>query len=292
MLKWYEVANYAYKQRSIYIDAIPRAGALDFLLWGLQDAEAAIAASGVFPTTVPVDPARAGAYFKMMFNPESLQRADVQALLSGKKFEGSSWLFSPEYDGMTRVQATEHAAGDNEDGGVDSDPEPDWSAYEKSDDLKKIPWRMLYLWQRAIVNLFLEPEDAITGREIYWVWEPLGNVGKSVLATYLVDRCGAIEVGGASRDASHAMAEYVASRGSGPRMVIFDLARSESGEIDYTAIEHIKNGKIFSPKYKSGMVRFNRPHCLVFANQPPDESQLSSDRWKILQLGVDIVVDE
>ena len=30
----------------------------------------------------------------------------------------------------------------------------------------------------------------------------------------------------------------------------------------------------------------------VFANQPPDESQLSSDRWKVLQLGVDIVVDE
>ena len=63
------------------------------------------------------------------------------------------------------------------------------------------------------------------------------------------------------------------------------------------ATNHMPPGGNTGPPYGAhpavvAPATLNRPHYLVFANQPPDESLLSSDRWKVLQLGVDIVVDE
>ena len=49
-------------------------------------------------------------------------------------------------------------------------------------------------------------------------------------------------------------------------------------------MEAIKNGCFFSGKYESGMVRFNSPHILVFANEPPERTKLSQDRWCVFAL--------
>ena len=37
----------------------------------------------------------------------------------------------------------------------------------------------------------------------------------------------------------------------------------------------------FSGKYESGMVRYNKPHVIIFANCRPDIEKLSKDRWKV-----------
>ena len=60
---------------------------------------------------------------------------------------------------------------------------------------------------------------------MHWIWEATGNVGKSVLASYFVDCCGAIEVAGTCRDSLYAICAYVEANGRGPPMILFDLAR-------------------------------------------------------------------
>lgn len=147
--------------------------------------------------------------------------------------------------------------------------------------LATIDWDILKPWQRAISALFAASEDPRFGRNIYWFWEPHGNLGKSILSAHLVDHRGAIMVGGRRSDALCAVATFVKTKGHGPRMVIFDIPRANHAGVSYAAIESIKNGLFFSGKYESGMVRFNRPHIAVFSNYPPVPGDLSHDRWKI-----------
>lgn len=70
-----------------------------------------------------------------------------------------------------------------------------------------------------------------------------------------------------------------------PTIVIFGLPRSMEDYVSYEAIESVKDGIFFSGKYESGMCLFKPPHILIFANFMPDESKLSSDRWRITRLG-------
>ena len=59
----------------------------------------------------------------------------------------------------------------------------------------------------------------------------------------------------------------------------FDAPRSKQGEfIQYDILEELKNGRVFSPKYESGMKYFNPAHVVVMMNEEPEESKLSVDR--------------
>ncbi len=150
--------------------------------------------------------------------------------------------------------------------------------------LQKIEKSDLRQDQLDIANQFLEPEHKF-GRKIYWYWEHIGNWGKTVLAMYLVDQMGAIVVGGKAADAAYAVQMYIEENGTGPKIVIMDVPRTKSAEyISYESIENIKNGMFFSGKYKGGMVRYNKPHFIVFANEPPERHRMSEDRWVIEEL--------
>ncbi len=150
--------------------------------------------------------------------------------------------------------------------------------------LDKITKSDLRTEQLEIANLFLDKPNKFD-RKIYWYWEHIGNWGKTVLAMYMVDQLGAIVVGGKAADAAYAVQQYIMKHDKGPRIVIMDVPRTRSAEyISYESIENIKNGMFFSGKYEGGMVRFNKPHFIVFANEPPETSRMSSDRWVITQL--------
>ena len=66
--------------------------------------------------------------------------------------------------------------------------------------------------------------------------------------------------------------------------IVFNLTRAGYDKIDYVALESVKDGIFMSGKYESGMVIYNCPHLVVFANLPPHRDQLSEDRWKIYQI--------
>lgn len=139
--------------------------------------------------------------------------------------------------------------------------------------------------QLEIVNKYVKDEDPKWGRQIHWYWEEKGNWGKSITATYMIDQMGAYEVCGGCKDILCGIAKHIENFGKAPRIIIIDIPRISMNSVSYKAIEQLKNGKFFSGKYESGMVRFKRPWIVVFANAPPElNGTLSEDRWLIEEL--------
>lgn len=142
---------------------------------------------------------------------------------------------------------------------------------------------MLKPRQIKIADKFLE-KCGMWDRIVNWYWEHIGNWGKSVLCNYLIDQKGALVLAGAGKDAIHGFFSYVMENGKVPPIIVFDIPRSNDGHVSYNAIEQIKNGCIFNAKYEAGMLRFDKPHVIVFANEEPDVKKLSRDRWNIVEL--------
>jgi len=137
----------------------------------------------------------------------------------------------------------------------------------------------LYPWQQAIVDRLKTPAE---DRKILWVWEPNGNVGKTQLCKLIcATNRNAIFVGsGKPSDVKYAIAAMLQDERY-PEVVLFGLPR-EYEHFKVTVLEEVKDGIFFSSKYESGMVMFNSPHIIVFANRPPDDmSGLTPDRWEI-----------
>lgn len=137
-------------------------------------------------------------------------------------------------------------------------------------------------WQQGIVDLIkTEPDD----RSIHWYWESEGNIGKSALCKLMVHKHNA-KYCGAGKEADilyHIMNSGIEKEDIG--VVVYDIPRSHEGHVSYAALERIKNGMVFSPKYESGQLLFNPPHIIIFANFPPAfPEKMSSDRWKIVEL--------
>lgn len=136
-------------------------------------------------------------------------------------------------------------------------------------------------WQLAILNMINnEPDD----RSINWYWENEGGIGKSAFTKYLCVKHKALCVSGKSSDCKYAIIKYNEEKKKYPKIVIFDIPRTNLEYINYEAIESIKNGCFFSGKYESSQVIMNSPHIIIFANSPPDKRKLSQDRWNIINL--------
>jgi len=129
-------------------------------------------------------------------------------------------------------------------------------------------------WQAKVLEMVEEAPDP---RQILWIFDPIGNTGKTHLARYMVDKLGAFYTnGGKAVDITHAY--------SGERIVIFDYVRDHKEYVGYGVIEQLKNGILFSPKYESGMKRFDTPHVMVLANFLPDSSKFSEDRLVVVRV--------
>jgi len=100
----------------------------------------------------------------------------------------------------------------------------------------------------------------------------------------MIDFGNALEVSGAAKDVFCGVATSLDKFDI--KTVIYDIPRESIQYVQYQAIEKIKDGKFFSPKYESGMVRFNKPHIVCFSNCPPNMRALSADRWIVKELPV------
>lgn len=135
-----------------------------------------------------------------------------------------------------------------------------------------------YKWQKDIHDIIkAEPDD----RTIMWLYEEEGNVGKSAFTKYLCHKHKALICSGKASDMKYLIVKYREKHGLFPTLIVFDIPRTYNKYLNYTGVEEIKNGCFASTKYECDTIIMNSPHVLIFANVPPDEENMSADRWKI-----------
>lgn len=127
-------------------------------------------------------------------------------------------------------------------------------------------------WQRRVDEEIEKQLENGDDRKIVWVWEPVGNVGKSKFMQYLRLQRHAVNLSG-KVDAGKLV--Y-----NGEPIVCFDLSRTKQEFADhlYSFAEELKNGEFLSSKYASTFKDFDSPVVCFFANFPPPEGKWSADR--------------
>jgi len=143
-----------------------------------------------------------------------------------------------------------------------------------------LTWRP---WQQEVLNLVQTKPDP---RKIHWYWEPNGNSGKSYLIKYIcIKHEHVIIATGKMTDVFNQINTYMINNpGQAPTIILLDIPRSSQDFINYGCIEQIKNGCLYSGKYEGGICIYPIPHIIIMANQPPDTSKMSEDRWDIIQI--------
>lgn len=135
-------------------------------------------------------------------------------------------------------------------------------------------------WQNDIFEYIRdnEPND----REVIWLYGEKGNMGKSLWAKWMTEKFNDVICVTSTKSA-----DILTAVKPWCRTFIIDIPRSF--DVQYTpfnAIEQIKNGFVTEAKLKKEMVTtsFAPPHLIILANQPPDREALSKDRWKIINI--------
>lgn len=153
---------------------------------------------------------------------------------------------------------------------------------ELLEEYKEIKWKD---WQLNIINICEQKPDP---RKIYWIVDKTGNSGKSFLCKYLYLKHKCIIGEGKSNDIFNQINTEV-EKDNIPKIILIDSPRSHAEFINYSAIEKVKNGLIYSGKYEGGVCCFRQPHVIIFANHYPDLSKFSEDRWIIIEINKELI---
>lgn len=147
----------------------------------------------------------------------------------------------------------------------DNTPRPDVECFELR------PWQS---------DLYERLRHAPDRRSITFCIDYNGNSGKSWFCDYYA-KCNErtqILTPGKYADMAMALDPTI-------RVLFMDCPRSKQGDfIQYDFLENVKNGRIFSGKYESGMKYLNPVHVVVMMNQDPDMSKLSEDRYILISI--------
>lgn len=143
---------------------------------------------------------------------------------------------------------------------------------------KDVSW---YEWQKNILEII---NTEANERDIYWIWEPTGNRGKSFLCKYIDWKYNTVLVNGKQSDVFNGVRTYLENEKKFPQVALVDIPRSNKDYVCYGTIEKLKDGNAYSGKYEGGKLRLIPLHVFVFANFEPKRSEMSEDRWKIIEL--------
>lgn len=159
-----------------------------------------------------------------------------------------------------------------------------------------LPWRRqiqdIKPWMTELINILSKPlEEGEEFRTIYWLWEPEGNIGKTVFQQAMYSMLeGVVAIEGKAADVKHFVSEYAKVNGKTPRIVFLNVPRCDQEFVSYGAIEKVKDMFFMSGKYEGGMVNGPRPHLMVFANDGPQRSKMSEDRWRVGRIVNDQII--
>lgn len=136
-------------------------------------------------------------------------------------------------------------------------------------------------WQRDMTAAFEEhPGD----RKMFWLYDPIGNNGKTKFIKWLAFSQDALPLGYAH--ASDTL--NLVSKFPNKRIYAWNLTRAKPqqlSELDlYAAMESIKDGMFINTKYETAVVLMDPPHVMVCANHLPKMHHISRDRWVIKKI--------
>lgn len=140
---------------------------------------------------------------------------------------------------------------------------------------KNIGGKSLLPWQLTVLDRFEKQND----RQVTWVADTAGKSGKSFLVKYLRHHRNNVftHTGGPEQK----IADKLLNTDITLDYVIFDLSRSTHA-YPYHIIEKLKDGVLDSVFYEGGEVLCEDCKVLVLANDYPDLSMLTADRWDII----------
>jgi len=138
-----------------------------------------------------------------------------------------------------------------------------------------------YPWQSDLKAILLGDRKTKKARRVvYWVVDEQGGQGKTAFVRHMVLKHSAMMADGKASDVKFLLAATKPK----PKIVLWNLVRTQEGFVSYSAIEAVKDGAFVSTKYECAGVMFNAPHIVIFANFAPDRSALSEDRWIVWDL--------
>lgn len=141
----------------------------------------------------------------------------------------------------------------------------------------------MYQWQRSIEHYVTTCDPC--PRKIFWIWDPVGNNGKTFFVKYLCWKYKALLLTWSKPDDI----KFARANSKDTDIVICDFTRTKSKFSDmdgmYECLESIKSGAFMVGKYESKNYIGKCPHLFVFSNYLPDRQKLSNDRWAIARIG-------
>lgn len=124
-------------------------------------------------------------------------------------------------------------------------------------------------------------------RSIDLIFDPIGNIGKSIFSEYCEYK-GLVEEIPPYRLMDDIF-QWVCTRPI-KKAYFIDFPRGmkkdKLGDL-YAGIEIIKNGCAFDKRYSGKKIRFDRPRVFVFTNILPEFQLMSRDRWNVWQITED-----
>jgi len=120
-------------------------------------------------------------------------------------------------------------------------------------------------------------------RDIYWVWEPIGNAGKTFFCKWYehLHKEQVLVLAGKASDMKNGIVEWKDKHGNVPRVILMVLPRDKGNhqeQISWAGVEEVKDMLFYSGKFHGGMINDKHPHLVFFANWQPEEGHLSGDR--------------
>lgn len=133
----------------------------------------------------------------------------------------------------------------------------------------------LYPWQEKLLELIKKEEDRI----VYYIYDPVGNHGKSSFVRYCTVYGHAMSI--PPINDSKDLCQAVCSMGEST-CYFMDMPRAmpkDKLQSLYAAIEQVKSGTVYDTRYKFKQLLMDPPNVVIFANTMPNTEMLSKDRW-------------
>ena len=141
-------------------------------------------------------------------------------------------------------------------------------------------------WQESLLEYVQQPCD----REIFWIIGKEGNEGKNWFQKYVKSWLGARRVVTGIDIKANSASIFQALRKCPivtADIFLFNIGKSmkKFDQINYDALEKMKDGEAFASKYDSQQLKIRVPNVvMVFSNSPPDVRELAKVRFRVFNI--------